>query len=134
MSWYKKAEGLAGMEMSVSQLKGVKYKDMIRIFGNPNGEIRKFEGNNILHLAEWKLKIFDTPVKMRIDSGEWTRNNWKAKKYQVPSIKEDYIDEVEVIGKREFVENIITPIVYVLSNIEVAQEDLRQVIQHIFIK
>ncbi|MFW6029764.1 MAG: hypothetical protein ACOCRO_05865 [Halanaerobiales bacterium] len=134
MSWYKKEENLTGMEMSVSQLKGVKYKDIIRIFGKPNGEIHRFEGNNIMNIATWKLKVFGTPIKVRIDSNEWARNNWKAKKYQIPSIKEDYIDEVEIIGEREFIENIVTPIVYTLSNIKVAQEDLRQAIQYIFTK
>jgi len=131
MSWYKKTQDTRGMYMNVTQIKGCTYKDLILMFGDPNGKIKTFSDDRV-HEVEWKLSFRDIPFKVRMDSVNWARNNWKAKKYQVPSVKEDYIDEVEIIGDKEFVDEIIVPILHFLSNKEVADNDLQTVIMYIF--
>lgn len=131
MSWYKKIDNMAGMEMSVEYIEDVKYKDLIRIFGKPNSKIEKFDGGEIHHV-EWKLDFKNVPFKIVVDSSDWAMKNWERKKYKIPDVREDFIDEIEVIGKREFTKSIIKPILHSLTNQTVSSEDLQFVIKYIF--
>lgn len=131
MSWYKKIDNMAGMEMSVEHIEDVKYKDLIHIFGKPNGKIEKFEGGEIHHV-EWKLQFIDVKFIARINSGDWALKNWKKERYKIPDVKEDFIDEIEIIGKREFTKKIIKPILHSLTNQTTPSEDLQAVIKYIF--
>lgn len=132
MSWYKKVDNIVGMHLNVISVEDIRYKDLIHIFGEPNGEVEKFHSNNTTYLVEWKLRFIDVPFKIRIDSGEWARKNLKKGKHQIPDVKEDFINEVKIVGKLEIMNWIIQPIIHYLSDKKVLNEDLHSIIKYTF--
>lgn len=129
MNLFKKAESKNGMIMSISTLKGITFKQLKTILGKPDKE--EFYINDIQHNAKWALVFLGIKFEIRVDSSRWASDAWPdKKKYQIPDIKEDFVDLVEIIGEREFVENIVIPI---LNNIFKGEtENTKYIIQHIF--
>lgn len=128
---FNKTDSRNGMIMSVSTLKGVTFKQLKTFLGKPSSE--EFYSNGIQHTAKWMLKFLGVKFQIRIDSSEWAKDAWPDKiKYQVPDIKEDFVDLIEIIGEREFIEKIVIPI---LNNIFKGEtENTKYIIKYIFKK
>lgn len=131
MDWYKKIENPTGMTMNTVKHTGITYKDLLNIFGRPNGETKKREGE--LYSAEWILKFLNTPFKIKISSTDWAIDVDKLKSgYQTPPLKNEKVNRIQIIGDKKFSENILMPIVENLIGFARLEEDYRHIIRYIF--
>lgn len=108
MSWFKR-EKKSGLEMSLEYFEGVTYKQLKSLLGQPD-KVESFSNGRPFN-AFWRISVFNIPIEVRIDSGDWAFRNWPNKKnYTVPSIIDEKVDLVQIVGKREFVKNIVIPL------------------------
>lgn len=127
---FKKESSRNGMHMSVQVLNNVTYKKLINYFGEPDD--KAFYKDDTQYSGVWLLSLFGTKIEITMDSSDWTMDNWEKKSYKVPDVREKFVNSAKILGDREFVKNIVIPLLqHVLNN---KNDNIKPIVGYVFEK
>lgn len=127
-----------GMEMSVTKI-DIPYSKIVEILGPPqkgNAGNQRSKALGYATEAEWMFEFFDIPFKIRYDSSDWVMRYLERQKtvksQKIPPLEK--IDWGEIIGRREFVEDIVKKILIVQADMPIPSFHKKQLVIDIFSK
>lgn len=108
-NWWKPLRDETGMHMSVTRMQGIRYQDIKNIFGQPN-IVEKYD-NGVIGEVEWGVEILNVKFRLVFRSFDVISQKWKDKdSYKIPDVREEIIDELEIIGQREIAKTVVIPL------------------------
>lgn len=95
--------------MNLEKIEGINYFQMYKVFGEP--QRKDYITDDILKLVEWRITGFSVPFIFQMDSEAWAQRNFTNKeKYKIPSVENEDVDLINVIGRREASLSIVIPL------------------------